>query len=225
MLKARIIKINYKYLMKGIIQIVIIVSGIVASVYGISKMLSQTITMILPPWLIVAGISLIAGIAAVGIGSLIKRLLNADWHSLTFASITIICIVGIYAIATYKPSVRIVVLSNYSGEVKLIVAKNTIEKHEIQVDGFGIGYITRKDFDEGFYARIVKGSADITKAVKEYSKGTFATSASMSYSLDYLSFVIPGSSTQLVNDFDELIKIGAIDTMRLPGNGRSASPN
>jgi hypothetical protein len=211
--------------MKRIIQIVIIVLGIVASVYGISKMLSETITMILPPWLIVGVVSLIVGVAAVGIGFLIKRLLNADWHSLTFASIIIIIIVGIYAIAAYKPTMRIVVLSNYSGEVKLIVAKNTTEKHEIQVDSFGIGYITRKDFDEGFYPRIIKGSADITKAVKEYSKGTFATSASMSYSLDYLSFVIPGSSTQLVSDIDELIRIGAIDTMRLPGNSSSASPN
>ncbi len=210
--------------MKKIIQVVIIISGIVASVYGISKMLSETITMILPPWLIVGVVSLIAGVAAVGIGFLIKRLLNTDWHSLTFASIIIIIVVGIYAIADYKPRMRIVVVSNYSGEVKLIVAKNAVEKHEIQVNGFGIGYITRRDFDEGFYPRIVKGSADITQAVKEYSKGSFATSASMSYSIDYLSFVIPGPSVQLASDIDELIRIGAIDTMRLPGNN-SASPN
>lgn len=211
--------------MKRIIQIVIIVLGIVASVYGISKKLSETVTMILPPWLIVGTISLIVGVAAVGIGFVIKRLLNADWHSLTFASIIIIIIVAIYAIAAYKPTMRIVVLSNYSGEVKLIVAKNSIEKREIQIDSFGIGYITRKDFDEGFYPRIVKGSVDITKAVKEYSKGSFATSATMRYSLDYLSFVIPGPSILSGSDIDELIRVGAIDTMRLPGSSISASTN
>jgi hypothetical protein len=204
--------------MKRIIQIVIIVLGIGASIYGVSEMLSETSNMILPPWLIVGLISLIVGGSVVALGFFIKRLLNADWHSLTFASIIISIVVGIYAIAIHKPTMRIVVLSNYSGDVKLIVSKNTTERREIQVDSFGIGYITRKDFDEGFYPEIMKGRTDITKTVKEYSKGAFAASSSVSYSLDYLSFVIPGPSNQLVNDIDDLIRVGSIDTMQLPRN-------
>jgi Predicted protease of the Abi (CAAX) family len=205
--------------MKYTIQIIILVLGTTASIYGISKMASETATMIFPPWLIVGVISLIVGAAAVGIGFIIKRLLHADWHSLTFASIIVIIIVSIDAIAAGKPTIRIIISPEYSGEVRLFVRKNNSKNHEIKVDNLGIGYINRKDFDQGFYPKIIKGSIDITKSVRQYSKGTFSASWAMTYSIDYLSFVIPGRSTQLVSDIDDLIRMGSIDTMQLPGNG------
>jgi hypothetical protein len=211
--------------MKRIIQAVILVLGVVAMVYGISKMSSETTTMILPAWFTIGVVSLIVTGASIAIGVLVKRLLNFDWYPLTFASIIIIIIVGIYAVLAYVPKLHIVVLSSFSGDVKLIVSKDAIEKNEIVVDSLGIGYITRKDFEEGFYPRIVKGNTDITKEVKEYSKGALATSSSVSYSLEYLSFVIPGKSNQLVSDIDELIKSGAIDTMRLPNKSGSTLSN
>jgi hypothetical protein len=162
---------------------------------------------------------------SIAIGVLVKRLLNTDWYSLTFTSIIIVIVVGIYAVVAYKPKLNIVVSSNFSGDVKLIVSKDVIEKNEVVVDSLGIGYITRKDFEEGFYPRIVKGNADITKEIKEYSKGALVTSSSVSYSLEYLSFVIQGQSNKLVSDIDELIRIGAIDTMRLPKNSGSTLLN
>jgi hypothetical protein len=211
--------------MKRIIQPVILVLGVVAMVYGIWKISSETTTVILPAWLIVGVVSLIVTGVSIAIGVLVKRLLNADWYSLTFASIIIIIIVGIYAVVAYKPRLNIVVWSSFSGEVKLIVSKEAIEKKEIIVDSFGVGYITRRDFDEGFYPRIIKGNTDITKEIKEYSKGGKATSPSVSYSLEFLSFIIPGQSNQLASDIFELIRVGAIDTMRLPENTKSALPN
>lgn len=201
--------------MKKGIQIIIIALGVAASVYGISKMSGETTTMILPVWVIVLGVSLVVFAASVGIGLLAKHLLHSDWHPLTFVAIIIIIVVGIYATFEYKSTLNISVLSDYAGEVKLFVSKDNVEGHNITVNSYGIGYITRKDFEKGFYPRILRGQSDITKEIKAYSKGSVLNSLSDSYSFNFLSFVVSGRSDHLVSDIDDLLRIGAIDTMQL----------
>jgi hypothetical protein len=202
--------------MKIAIQIIIMVLGVAALTCGISKMSLETTTMILPAWLIITIVS--SGVCAisVGIGLLAKHLLNSDWHQLTFASIIIIIIVGIYSTIEYKPTLKIFVSPEYAGEVKLFVSRDAVEKYDITVNNFGIGYISINDFDKGFYPKIVKGHTDISKKIMEYRKGTSLNSLSDSYSFKYLSFDIPGDSNALTDNIDDLLRIGAIDTMLLP---------
>jgi len=201
--------------MKKGIQIIIIALGVAASVYGISKMSAETETMILPPWTIVSGVSLVVFAASVAIGFLAKHLLSFNWHQLTFVAVILIIVVGIYATVEYKPTLKISVLSDYAGEVKLFVSKDNVERRNITVSSHGIGYITRKDFEEGFYPKIIRGQNDITKEIKEYGKGSSLNSLSDSYSFNFLSFVIPGRSDHLVSVIDDLVRAGAIDTMQL----------
>jgi len=200
--------------MKKAIQVVIIASGVAASIYGVSKMSAETAAMILPVWTIVSGISLVLCAASIGIGFLAKHLLSSEWHQLTFAAIFIIIVVGIYATVEYKPTLNIFV-SDYTGEVKLFVSKDNVEVRDITVSNYGIGYITRRDFEKGFYPKVLRGRNDISKEIKEYSKGSVLNNLSDIYSFNFLSFVIPGRSDHSVSNIDELIKVGAIDTTQL----------
>lgn len=201
--------------MKLTTQIVVIAPGIAAVVYGISKMTTETTTMILPAWLIIVVVTLAACTVSIGIGWLAKHLLNSDWHLLTFTSICLITIVGIYSIVDYRPTLNIVVLPDYAGEVKLFVSNDDVERRDIPVNSAGIGYITEKDFDGGFYPKILKGKSDISKSVNEYNKGSYLNNLSDNYSFKYLSFIVPGRSSSLDWNMDDLLRRGAIDTNRL----------
>ncbi len=201
--------------MKRGIQIAIIILGVASSIYGISKLSTETATMILPGWLIVAAISLIVFMASIGIGILAKRMMKSNWYLLTFVSIIITILVGIYSVIEYKPTLRVFILPDYSGEVKLFVSKDGLEAIDIKVNQFGIGYITKKDFDNGFYPKIMKGQNDISKDVNEYSKGAVLNDLSNIYSFKYLSFFVPGTSKDSIFNINDLLKVGAVDTTRL----------
>ena len=201
--------------MKMKIQISIIILGVGALIYGILKM-SETKTMILPSWVIAIPITVIVCAVSYGLGAVAKNLLHSDFHQMTFASIVMIIFVSVYAAVEYKPTLRIVIAENYTGEVKLFLSNNTVEDSKILVNNFGVGYITKKDFDNGFSPKILRGTIEITKDVKEYSKGIFANTPAENYSFQYFSFVIPGSSKDVANNIEYLVKIGAVDTLRLP---------
>ena len=106
----------------------------------------------------------------------------------------------------------VVIPEGYVGEIRLLVSN----ENDFSINNYGIGYIDRKTFDEGFYPKIIKGGNDITKQVKEYSKGALATSSGDVYSYEYLSFSVLAKGEHVENkDIEELIKIKAIDTSRL----------
>jgi hypothetical protein len=202
--------------MKKTIEGAIIALGVGALAYGISKMAAETTTMILPVWLVIAVVSLVVCAASMGIGLLVKYSLRSKWHPLTFASMVLIIVVAIYSAVEFKPTLNIIVSSGYAGEVRLFVARDNVERRDIAVNSFGIGYITMKDFEKGFYPKIMKGQRDISKDIHEYSKGASLNSLSNTYSFKYLAFVVPGQPNQTVNDIDSLLRVGGIDTGRLP---------
>ena len=205
--------------MKDTIQVAIVALGVGAFAYGVSKMAAETVTMIMPEWIIIVAVSLVGFLVSMGIGFFVKHLLDSNWHPVTFTAIVLLIIVGIYSIVDYKPTLKIFVLPDYAGEVKLVVSRDKVERHDISVNSFGIGYITRRDFENGFYPKIVKGQKDISKEIKEYSKGSTLSSQSdsySSYSFEFLTFVVPGRSDHAVKETDDLLRNGAVDTMRLP---------
>ena len=203
--------------MRSIIQYIIIAAGIVALSYGIFLM-SETTTMILPSWFVIVFVALITIGASFGIGVLVKYLLRSKWFTVTFASVIMIFLVGIYAIMEYKPTLKIIIGDVQVNEIKLFVSSKTVEDPEIIVSKYGVGYIDKKSFDNGFYPRIIKNDVDITGEIKVYRKGTFLPPMSQ-YSFSYMQFDLPGQpSRQDQPDASvvSLFKTGAIDTTRLP---------
>lgn len=199
--------------MKFKIQPIIIALGIFSLCVGIWQML-QTKTMILPSWCLLLLTLPCTLLVSFGLGIVVKKILNSKWQALTFASIFVIIFCSIFYIIEYRPVYTVVIPEGYVGEVKLLVSDE--KENDFFINNYGIGYIDRKTFDEGFYPKIVKGDSDITIQVKEYSKGALATTPDDIYSYEYLSFSVLDKGDSLEDkDIEELIKIKAIDTTRL----------
>jgi hypothetical protein len=197
------------------IQVILIFLALVSLTYGILKMARETTTMILPVWMVVVFITSILCLASAGLGLMIKNILGSRWHQMSFAAIMIIAVVGIYAVVDFKPTLNIIVPVGYSGTVNLYVSKDDGDSRDITVNSFGVGYISKSEFEKGFYPSIAKGGRDISKQINEYSKGQSLNALSNIYSFRYLSFVVLGQSGRVEIDIDELLKIGAIDTAQL----------
>lgn len=199
--------------MKFKIQPVILALGIFSLCVGIWQML-QTKTMILPSWFLLLLSLPCTLLVSFGLGMLVKKILNSKWRALTFASIFVIIFSSIFYISEYRPVYTVVIPEGYVGEVRLLVSNE--KENDFFINNYGIGYIDRKTFDEGFYPKIIKGDNEITKQVKEYSKGALATTPGDIYSYEYLSFFVPAKGESVEDkDIEELIKIKAIDTTHL----------
>jgi len=174
----------------------------------------QTKTMILPSWFLAIVFLPVTLCVSFALGALAKKIFNSKWRSLTFASIFTIALSLIYYVFQYRPVYTVVIPKDYIGEVRLVVSNEN--ENDFFVNKYGIGYIDRETFDKGFYPKIVKGGNDITKEVKEYSKGALATTSDDIYSYEYLSFSILAKGENVEDqDIEELIKNKAIDTTRL----------
>ncbi|MFN0290097.1 hypothetical protein [Pedobacter helvus] len=197
--------------MKYKIQPIIIFLGVFSLCVGIWQIL-QIKTMILPSWfLLLLPVPCILLVSFV-LGTLVKKILNSKWRAITFASIFVIIFCSIFYISNFRSVYTVVIPEGYVGEIRLLVSN----ENDFSINNYGIGYIDRKTFDEGFYPKIIKGGNDITKQVKEYSKGALATSSGDVYSYEYLSFSVLAKGEHVENkDIEELIKIKAIDTSRL----------
>ena len=202
--------------MKSGLQVSIIVIALITLAAAIFKMSAETTTIILPLWLVISAVSSVACVVSIGIGVFLKDLLRSGWHQLTFASICLLVIAGVYLIVKNKPTLNVIIPPSYGGEIKLLVSTDSIETDVVIVNLYGIGYITKKDFERGFYLKILKGGVDVSKQVKEYSKESSLNSLSDRYSFDWLSFSVLGRSSTRAGDIDELLRTGAIDTLRLP---------
>ncbi len=119
-----------------------------------------------------------------------------------------------FYVSQYKPTYEIIVPDNYFGEVRLFVSNEA--RNDFTINKYGVGYIDKNTFDNGFYPRIFRKKINITKQIKGYSKGAFAATQVSNYSYEYLSFSIPVKVENIDDrDIEELIKIKAIDTARL----------
>jgi len=195
------------------LQITIGTIGLISTAIGIWTML-QTPTMILTPWFLVILFLPIAFIISLVVGSLTKVLLKSSWHTLTFTALTMTVICLTFYGSQYKPSYKIIIPETYVGEVKLLLSNES--ENDFKINNFGIGYISKKTYENGFRPTIIQSGKDISKQITGYSRGSSATTSSGNLSLHYLSFEIPGKvDSTFVIDFDSLIKIKAIDAKRL----------
>lgn len=198
---------------KSKIQIAILTLGLLTIGLGIWTML-QIPTLILPSWYLVLIFLPITFLIAFGLGFLTKTLFKLRWHTLTITSIimTITCLT--FYISEFRPSHTIYIPDNYVGEVKLLVTKET--NNDFNINEFGIGYINQKTFKNGFYPTVIKDKANITKQIKNYNRGAYASAGTLNISLDYVTFIIPSNKETIdIISFDELINKNAIDTTRL----------
>ncbi|SIS58316.1 hypothetical protein SAMN05421796_101405 [Chryseobacterium piscicola] len=198
--------------MKSKLQFVIIFLGILSSCFGIWKML-KTETMILSPWFLVLLFLPILLFISFLLGYFLKIILKSEWNTLTFTSVFVIIICSIFYASQYRPTNKVVIPKNFSGEVKLFVSNE--KGNDFKINNFGVGYIDKETFDKGFYPKIIKENNDITDQVKLYSKGSWVTTEKTDYSFEYLTFIIPPKKEHN-KDVGELLKVNAIDITRLP---------
>ena len=194
-------------------QHLIVFFGILSLIVVVRQILAKP-TMILPSWfLLVISLPVLLCISF-SLGYLVKRIMDSKWWTITFASIFVMVFCGIYYLSEYRPTYRVIVPKAYVGEIRLLFSNE--ERSDFFINKYGIGYIDKKTFDEGFYPKIIKDDNDITEQVKVYSKGAIATTRDDVYSYEYLSFSIPAKVVSLEEkDIEELMKIRAIDTSRL----------
>jgi len=198
--------------MKMKIQIGIVALAFFVLIYGAVQILEMP-TMILPSWFILILLVGVVFSVATGIAFLIKTLLKSDWNLFTFTVIIMAVFCIGYLALTYKPSCKIVVDANYTGEAKLFVSKHGMNNEDkVILNRYGVGYISKEKFDKGFYPIVIQGGKDITKKIQEYRKNTFTSTSLNQKSFDYLSFDIPGKSDIPMKSVDDLIKLDAVDT-------------
>lgn len=198
---------------KSKIQIAILTLGLLTIALGIWTML-QIPTVILPAWYLVLIFLPLTFLIAFGLGFLIKKLFKLSWHTLTITSLimTIACMT--FYISEYRPSYTIYLPYNYVGEITLLVSKEA--DNDFNINKFGIGYINKKTFKNGFHPTIIKNKEDITQQIKNYNRGAYASVGTNNISFDYLTFTIPSDEENPdAFSFDELIIKNLIDTTRL----------
>jgi len=198
--------------MKFKIQPIIIILGVIFLCIGAWQMLKIE-TMILSPWFLVLLFLPILILVSFILGYLLKIIIKSEWNILTLASIIVIIICSIFYASQYRPTHKVIIPKNFSGEVKLFVSNEKV--NDFKINNFGVGYIDRETFDKGFYPKIIKENNDITDQVKLYSKGSWVTIQTTNYSFEYLTFVIPAEKEDN-KDVGELLEANAIDTARLP---------
>jgi hypothetical protein len=93
-------------------------------------------------------------------------------------------------------------------------------KDKLELNEYGIGYVSESTYRKGFKPKVEKAGKDITDdvirslAFGSLAHGTMGGKVIGPYK--YLSFRVPGLSTDsLTNDLVELIERNAIDTTRL----------
>jgi hypothetical protein len=132
---------------------------------------------------------------------------------MTFVLWMISCVM-VYTTTDYKHNYEIIIPEGFVGEVKLFVSNKP--ENEFSVNEYGVGYINRETFDNGFNPVVLQNHIDITKSITSYSNARFATSFGSCFTYEYLSFEIPGPSDKVLDLYmNALIKLKAVDTLRL----------
>lgn len=154
------------------LQIGIGVIGLL-SIWIFIKTILQIPTIILSPWFLVEIYLTISLAISFIIGYFIKVFSKSSWHTLTFTALVMIIFCLIFYICQYKPKYRINIPDNYIGNVALLVSNE--QENDFKVNDFGIGYINKKTFENGFRPTIIKHGLDITNQISGYSKSSYAS--------------------------------------------------
>ena len=202
--------------MKRALQPIIQLTGLAAVIFGIDKVSSEMTTLILPVWLIVGVIALAVCTLAAGMAYVMRNLLDLAWRTMTYTSMILIVVVIVYAIVDYKPTIQVIVPENYSGDVKLFVSTDSPGVRKISLNRYGVGYITRQEFDAGFYPRVIKAGEDITHDIRDFGRGSAAATNLEGYSFRYVEFTVPGAFNDSVTHLNYLLRTGGLDSSRIP---------
>ena len=189
------------------------VFSVIVLLYACVSML-ETPTMILPSWILLMFYLIIVLGVSFLVGGLLKKILRSDLPLYSFASIFVFVTALTYIILNYRPTFRITFPVEYVGQVKLFATDKPVGKTDLNINQYGVGYISKENYEEGFYPKIFKGGRDITSEIKAYYKSSFQSGSTVGYQLDYLSFQVGPDSEQKL-DINQLIKLNAIDTARL----------
>jgi hypothetical protein len=207
-------------------QIAIIVIGLISLGLGI-KTLLYTRTVILPSWFLVALYTPIVIAISFGLGLLTKKIIKKGGHLTTYASIFATIISLSFYASEFRPTHKILLPENYSGEVTLFLSNE--EQNDFEINNYGIGYVSNDTYKNGFKPTVIRNGQDISKQLTNLSSGTIGfggVDGSTIGPYDYLTFTVPGQKSdnadseleQLLsarNDLNKLIEINAIDTTRL----------
>jgi hypothetical protein len=202
---------------KDKIQRVIQLVGLIGLLLGIWTMLIIP-TLILPPWfLVLLFLPILLGVSFL-IGLVAKYLIKNNWNRLTYTAIFIGLFCITFYISEYVPTRKIIVADSFSGEVRLLLSKDSRDNFEL--NEYGIGYVSESTYRQGFKPKVEKAGKDITNdiirslAFGSLVHGTIEGKVIGPYK--YLSFRVPGQPTDsLTNDLLGLIEENAIDTTRL----------
>jgi heme/copper-type cytochrome/quinol oxidase subunit 3 len=123
-------------ILRGKEQRIIQIIGLFGLILGIRTML-RTPTLILPPWFLVLlflpillGASFLLGLAT-------THLIRSNWSKLTFTAMFTGLLCVVFYISEYKPTLKIIVTDSFSGEVKLLLSRDSKDKFELNENGIG----------------------------------------------------------------------------------------
>ncbi len=201
-------------------QIAIIIVGLISIALGFQTMLRLP-TVILPSWfLVLLYLPFVIGISF-ALGLLAKALTKIEASKLTYTSIFVTLISLIFYLSGYKSNHKIIIPDNFSGQVKLFLSNESTD--DFKLNNFGIGYLSKETYYNGFKPSVIKNGQDITKDITKYSEGSFGDAGldgKIITSCKYLSFEVPGVSKDTMDmDLKKLIETGALDTMRIWNEG------
>lgn len=198
-------------------QLVLVLIAIASLVMGIRTMLQMQTVILTPLGLVYIYIPIVF-IVSFGLGALIKYISKGRLTLLSATCSLIIILCSSFIYSEYKPSHEIMIPDAYSGDVMLFLSN---EENDFKINEYGIGYISSKSFTGGFIPKINRNGVDITKEIKGYSVGTFASTSLSGRTLgpyQYVQFTIPGNVTNQVSDLEKLIELKALDTARVAVN-------
>ncbi len=186
---------------------------------AISAMLDMQ-TLILPPSLLVALYLPILVLGSLLLGVVVKAVVKSDIGIIIYASFfATVFSIWFYA-SQYQPSYIIALPNNFTGTVHLFVTDES--KDDFTVNRYGIGYISKKTYRNGFRPTVLKNGQNITAIAGNFSTGTTMSAGLQGNTLgpySFLSFSIPsGSVNDSAMDVEKLIAIHALDTLRASKN-------
>jgi hypothetical protein len=198
-------------------QIAIIIIGLISLGLGIKSML-RVPTVILPPWfLVLLYVPIIVGFSFF-LGLLIKALIKIEASKLTYTSFFVTIFSLAFYISEYKPTYEIIVPEKFNGVVNLYLSKE--EKNDFRLNSFGIGYICKKTFYNGFKPKAIKNGHDITNELSDFYSGTVSSVGKNGNfgPYQYLSFKISPhaiDTSTLTNNLQKMIELNILDTTRI----------
>lgn len=204
------------------VQIIIILIGL--SAIGVAvKTILHTRTVIMTPFSLVIIYLPLLLLVSLGLGLLIKKITKGTANILTYASIIATLFSITYIYSEYMPTSDIVIPANYSGNVRLFLS--TEDTDDFNINSYGIGYISKDTYNNGFRPTVIKNGKNITKELTNISSGGSISFASVNGSsigpYHYIQFTIPGHSQDTIdNDLQRLIEVKALDTTRIKAQNR-----